>query len=1675
MSLEENEQPPVILAEASIEGTDSMRTVTYLSPTNGATQLAINISNANNVILTKELDYEDPEGPSDHTYRFSIFLKENNKDYAQINLQVINVNDNPPVIRSLNSSCRIPESCIKDKCDVTCLFKLTDADGELNTETITVYEDGEVSSYFDVLSISHPDTYTWIYQLEVIKPLDYELTTIHSLVLVANDTLFTDTLTYLVYVDNVRQRNPKWVTSPGVFQGEEKTEHTVAFKAIDGDTGLNDEIAYGLNEEEQYFSIDKSTGLLTIHYIDRDILASDYFSFSVLAYKKEFPEYNVSLTMTVMVLDIDDHTPNFTIGADEEKRLEIYIDERSTTLQLNDTITVRDPDLGLNGTFSLTLENDPDNSSAVGWSHNFLIVPTSGYQTVELTLAIRNGTKLDYEDPDWRDMFMQIVATESFDPTHVNHTRVIIHLNDINDEYPVFDKNEYNTTLREDAEVGDFVITCHATDADFNYTDPVTHTLLPLSQKALAIDPVSGNVTVAMENPYNYQQQQEVFLQVLAADSNTPEPHRTYAQLTIHIEDVNNEPPVISLPDDGSQPQVAENATSNTTVVTLTATDPDTGAELFFSIDWDKTYASKLGVALRGDDSKYYEDCFYIDTVSNDASQRNVSGIVRVKERHIFPSKNMDWGKFDTVFLSVKVTDNTTEFKFLQNQNRSTLLTVVILDVNDNPPIFEQEEYSASVAENTDPDTLITSVTATDADGPGNNDVTYSLELVSTSLNKTATEQPEFVKIDKTSGKIYTGDFNIDCEVYQYFIYNVTATDNVFVTVVMMNLTVIDKNDNFPLINNSLPDVHIKELSPNGTDVVLVESHDIDFSVPFHTCYYLIEYTADATGQVRKFFSVDINTGQLIVNLDGGEPLNLVKTKTLSYLIPLMVRDNFADRQTDPTISNSVRSMITVHIDDVNNNAPTFAELPEGQAYLFSCTTHDIQGKNVLDDLKAPDLDEPGPNSWVKYRILNISVISGKQSTAPQDLFSIHNNDDNKTATITIGRNLSNWWGTYSITFYAQDEGEPPLNDTKSYPVRIEGLNDHDPVFTYPDASMKYVKLKREQQKPDSCAIMSDGKCFPYITATDEDEGDNGRVSFEVLGDDNALKYLKMSPDSDDNSATLLMALPFDSESPSVFTLQLEAYDHGQTPRRTETELRILVVSQEAREPVYSDPVMKAQFTENITGMSEFVLLTPPIDPDYNLSMTLYNMSDPIYYYLLNSTWDGMEHFQVDSETGNLTLKYMLDREKIDNYTLYILVSKYSTQPVTIQSQKSVLRVDIKVLDVYDTPPVFPVSIYTGGIKNGDLRGKIVFTVTATDEDLNDTTSFSIENSVASNDQLRSVMSDNPFTVDRYSGVVTLTVDMVYSSIQGFFKFDIRGTDLGNNSNVVPGKIYIVSDANLITFQFNNPITEVQQKKDDVVNVFTKVFGWQCSIDDMSEGKAAAETSSSYTNVRTHFVDLDKDLPIEATQIKIQLNVRSVISTLHNDFLTYSLEFNSFEDTAKSVASGNMEQVLQIVLIVVSVVLGTMVVVLFVAFFYRTRYLTRRLEALSETKFGSKDSGLNRIGMAMPGTNQHAVDGSNPVWRNEEITANNLDTASIGSGDSDLIGIEDNPQFNPHALAGQDRRASFMPGMDERRNSFNHLYSADPTTKQNEDSDSGIHDHNNTNFASNKSIPTTEL
>jgi hypothetical protein len=77
------------------------------------------------------------------------------------------------------------------------------------------------------------------------------------------------------------------------------------------------------------------------------------------------------------------------------------------------------------------------------------------------------------------------------------------------------------------------------------------------------------------------------------------------------------------------------------------------------------------------------------------------------------------------VFLQVIAEEKNT------NPRLSSTATVIvsIADANDNVPVFQQQQYTASVSEMASPGTLVTTITATDRDSGqfGENGIVYQL------------------------------------------------------------------------------------------------------------------------------------------------------------------------------------------------------------------------------------------------------------------------------------------------------------------------------------------------------------------------------------------------------------------------------------------------------------------------------------------------------------------------------------------------------------------------------------------------------------------------------------------------------------------------------------------------------------------------------------------------------------------------------------------------------------------------------------------------------------------------------------------------------------------------------------------------------------------------------------
>ncbi len=123
---------------------------------------------------------------------------------------------------------------------------------------------------------------------------------------------------------------------------------------------------------------------------------------------------------------------------------------------------------------------------------------------------------------------------------------------------------------------------------------------------------------------------------------------------------------------------------------------------------------------------------------------------------------------------------------------------LTVADVNDNPPVFQEQSYRAHVQENNKPGSSICSVSATDPDWRQNGTVVYS--LLSSDLNGAPVSS--FLSINGDTGVIHAVS-SFDYEQLKSFKVLVLARDNGSPPLrsnVTVSVFITDENDNSPQI-----------------------------------------------------------------------------------------------------------------------------------------------------------------------------------------------------------------------------------------------------------------------------------------------------------------------------------------------------------------------------------------------------------------------------------------------------------------------------------------------------------------------------------------------------------------------------------------------------------------------------------------------------------------------------------------------------------------------------------------------------------------------------------------------------------------------------------------------------------------------------------------------------------
>lgn len=249
--------------------------------------------------------------------------------------------------------------------------------------------------------------------------------------------------------------------------------------------------------------------------------------------------------------------------------------------------------------------------------------------------------------------------------------------------------------------------------------------------------------------------------------------------MTIHVRDYNDNQPtmtIIFLSEDGS-PRISEGAQTGQYVARISVTDPDYGE-----------YAN-VNVSLEGGDGKF--------------ALTTKDSIIYL----IYVDQVLDREERDSYDLRVMATDSGTP-----PLRAESSFTIQVTDVNDNPPLFDQQAYRQTIPEVVYPGSFVLQVTARDKDQGPNGDVRYS-------LLKGKNSHSDWFSIDPVTGIITTAT-SLDFESEPAPSVTVVATDSgrpPLSSTAKVDIVLQDVNDNTPVFSKNFYNASIKENTPDGT------------------------------------------------------------------------------------------------------------------------------------------------------------------------------------------------------------------------------------------------------------------------------------------------------------------------------------------------------------------------------------------------------------------------------------------------------------------------------------------------------------------------------------------------------------------------------------------------------------------------------------------------------------------------------------------------------------------------------------------------------------------------------------------------------------------------------------------------------------------------------------------
>ncbi|ESN95611.1 hypothetical protein HELRODRAFT_139423, partial [Helobdella robusta] len=541
------------------------------------------------------------------------------------------------------------------------------------------------------------------------------------------------------------------------------------------------------------------------------------------------------------------------------------------------------------------------------------------------TGEISTACRLDRDKicPKAKECFIEFnVAIQPLNQTQnmkIKIVKIKIHINDINDNEPVFSPKTIQCSIAENADVNTGTAIPTATDHDSpengirEYCDSQTKFKL---QCKTTVDGGS-DLRLILTDKLDRETKDCYLLTVLAVDGGTPSKTGSIL-INITVLDANDNSPVFE--NSSYAVRVPENTPVGAPILTVKANDIDTGLNGQVTYEFEKFTETKYGSFFS----------------------------IKPEKGQIYLKNNLDYEETKTFQLYVSARDKGPDAIAV-----IVSVEVIVQDVNDHSPQIEvktfSNEKSASVREDAEIGTFVALLSVIDNDsGPNGkfscevNDMTFKLNEVYVTELKVLTART----LDRENQESY--DLTFSC--VDHGVEPLTST-------VPLKVKVEDVNDNDPKFGVNSYVASIRENSPVGALLFSVHASDPDEGDNGRVTYHVDE-------DVRGLISVDERTGSIrsLVSFD------YEQFHELNF--NLTAKDNGNETTTNHLVEfhqqQTATTLVTIRIADVNDNRPYFVyPASENQTLIIPSKT---PSGYVITTIQAEDADL-GANGDIVYQI----------------------------------------------------------------------------------------------------------------------------------------------------------------------------------------------------------------------------------------------------------------------------------------------------------------------------------------------------------------------------------------------------------------------------------------------------------------------------------------------------------------------------------------------------------------------------------------------------------------------------------------------------------------------------------------------------------------------------------